>query len=242
MPMLANPRHERFAQEMAKGTSAPQAYYLAGYVGICNISRLKNHPPIAARIEELLTEGARRTEVTAAATITNFAASPSPELRGLFNKNGVLKPGLSMARRPRPGSGGARHGRAVRREWRTPDADRRDAQGERLANKLRALEMLGRSFGLFKDKVEVRTSVEQMSDEELSALVAELRDLRSALAEGAAELQYSRPGGRRATGWRPTGPTASRRRFTRRGRFIVSGCSWPATSSARPWRAPRKGQ
>lgn len=189
MPMLANPRHERFAQELAKGTSVPQAYYLAGYIGICNISRLKNHPPIAARVEELLTEGARRTEVTAAATITELGRIAFADIRGLFNKNGVLKPVNQwpddLARAVAAldidelfdAGGGRRTQTGVTRKV-------------RLANKLRALEMLGRSFGLFKDKVEVRTSVEQMSDEELSALVAELRDLRAALAEGAAE-----PGG-----------------------------------------------
>lgn len=186
MPMLANPRHELFAQELAKGKPAQEAYYLAGYVGICNISRLKNHPAIAARVEELLAEGARRTEVTAAATITELGRIAFADIRGLFNKNGVLKPVNQwpddLARAVAAldidelfdGGGGRRTQIGVARKV-------------KLTDKLRALEMLGRSFGLFKDKVEVRTSVEQMSDEELSALVAELRDLRAALAEGAAE-------------------------------------------------------
>lgn len=188
MPMLANPRHELFAQELAKGTSAQQAYYLAGYVGICNISRLKNHPTIAARVDELLAQGARRTEVTAAATIAELGRIAFADIRGLYNKNGALKPVNQWP------DDVARAVAALDIDELFEGGTRRTrigvARNVKLANKLRALEMLGRSFGLFKDKVEVRTSVEQMSDEELAALVAELRELRAALAQGAGE-----PGG-----------------------------------------------
>lgn len=33
MPVLKNQRHERFAQELAKGKSATDAYLAAGYAG-----------------------------------------------------------------------------------------------------------------------------------------------------------------------------------------------------------------
>ncbi len=188
MPMLANPRHELFAQELAKGTSAQQAYYLAGYVGASNISRLRSHPAIEARVEELLAQGARRTEVTAARTIAELGRIAFADIRGLFNKNGALKPVNQW-----PGDL-ARAVAALDTDELFDGSGRRRriglARKVKLADKLRALDMLGRSFGLFKDKVEVRTSVEQMSDEELAALVAELRELRAALAEGAGE-----PGG-----------------------------------------------
>lgn len=186
MPVLANPRHELFAQELAKGKTAQEAYILAGYIGLGNLSRLRNHPKITARIEELLAQGARRTEVTAARTIAELGRIAFADIRGLFNKNGSLKPVSlwpnDLARAVAAletdelydGSGKRRMRIGVTRKV-------------KLADKLRALEMLGRSFGLFKDKVEVRTSVEQMSDEELSALVAEVRELRAALEEGAGE-------------------------------------------------------
>jgi phage terminase small subunit len=31
VPVLSNPKHERFAQELAKGSSASAAYVVAGY-------------------------------------------------------------------------------------------------------------------------------------------------------------------------------------------------------------------
>jgi phage terminase small subunit len=201
MPLLANPRHEVLAQELAKGKSVREAYYLAGYIGTSNVSRLKNHPKIMARVEELLAQGARRTEVTAARTITELGRIAFADIRGLFNTNGALKPVNlwpdDLARAVATldtdelfdGSGKRRERIGVTRKV-------------KLADKLRALEMLGRSFGLFKDKLEVATSVEQMSDEELSALVAELREHRAALEEGAGE---SGDGAGEAGGAQPAG-------------------------------------
>jgi phage terminase small subunit len=56
MPTLRNPRHERFAQELAKGTSATQAYEIAGFkpnAGNAGALRAKQH--ISTRVNELLT-------------------------------------------------------------------------------------------------------------------------------------------------------------------------------------------
>jgi phage terminase small subunit len=201
MPPLANPRHELFAQELAKGKTAREAYILAGYVGLGNLSRLKNHPVIAARVEELLAQGARRTEVTAARTIAELGRIAFADIRGLVNKDGSLKPvnlwpddlarAVAVLDTDELFDGRGRRRRRIG-----------VARKVKLANKLRALEMLGRNFGLFKDKVEVRTSVEQLSDEELSAALDELRELRAALAQGAAE---SGDGAGEAGGAQPAG-------------------------------------
>jgi phage terminase small subunit len=65
MPVLANPKHERFAQELAKGTSASKAYVIAGYrEHRHNASALARKKPILARVAELL-DRARKTEVIA---------------------------------------------------------------------------------------------------------------------------------------------------------------------------------
>ncbi len=59
MPMLDNPRHEIFAQEIAKGTSQFHAYIRAGYSpngGRANAARLITNDSISQRINELMTE------------------------------------------------------------------------------------------------------------------------------------------------------------------------------------------
>lgn len=70
MPVLANPRHERFAQELAKGKSQAEAYANAGYEpSEPNASRLTRNEKVQARVAELQERAAIRTEVTAASLI-----------------------------------------------------------------------------------------------------------------------------------------------------------------------------
>lgn len=57
MPALENQRHERFAQELAKGRTADEAYVTAGYKqNRGNASTLKQDQSILDRVSELLTE------------------------------------------------------------------------------------------------------------------------------------------------------------------------------------------
>jgi hypothetical protein len=65
MPVLKNPKHERFAQELAKGKTADEAYIIAGYAeNRFNASRLKTNEYILHRIEEILSSAAESAEVT----------------------------------------------------------------------------------------------------------------------------------------------------------------------------------
>lgn len=65
MPVLTNPKHERFAQELAKGKTADEAYVIAGYKeNRGNAATLKAKQIISDRISELLERGAKRVEVT----------------------------------------------------------------------------------------------------------------------------------------------------------------------------------
>lgn len=67
MPILANQRHELFAQEMAKGESASSAYEKAGYNPDRGAaSRLSANVSVQARVQEILGRAAARTEVTVA--------------------------------------------------------------------------------------------------------------------------------------------------------------------------------
>ncbi len=65
MPVLKNARHEAFAQALAKGKSATDAYAGAGYrPNRSHASRLAAKGNIAARIAELQQKVAKKVEVT----------------------------------------------------------------------------------------------------------------------------------------------------------------------------------
>ncbi len=63
MPVLENPKHEAFAQGLAKGLSASDAYVGAGYKESRSAaSRLSANVNIAARVAELVSKGAEKAE------------------------------------------------------------------------------------------------------------------------------------------------------------------------------------
>jgi phage terminase small subunit len=65
MPALKNARHERFAQELAKGMTAEKAYGLAGYKeSRAGASRLAAKTDVSRRVAEILDRGAVRAEIT----------------------------------------------------------------------------------------------------------------------------------------------------------------------------------
>jgi phage terminase small subunit len=90
---LGNSRHERFAQALAKGEPACTAYVSAGYsANDGNAIRLKGNERIAARVDELLSKAAARTEIT--------VAGITDRLIKIADKAEVMDgaPGLSVAR------------------------------------------------------------------------------------------------------------------------------------------------
>jgi phage terminase small subunit len=67
MTALKNARHERFAQELAKGETADAAYEAAGYsANRGNATRLKANESVAARVAEIQGRAAQRVEITVA--------------------------------------------------------------------------------------------------------------------------------------------------------------------------------
>ncbi len=71
MAALTNPKHERFAQLLAKGENATNAYKQSGYSAQGNsaeaaASRLLSDVKVQARIGELLERAAIKVEITAA--------------------------------------------------------------------------------------------------------------------------------------------------------------------------------
>jgi len=73
MPLLKNQKWERFAQELAKGKTAGEAYVLAGYkANDGNAIRLKGNERLLARVQELLGRSAARAEVTVASILNEL--------------------------------------------------------------------------------------------------------------------------------------------------------------------------
>ena len=62
---LPNARHERFAQELAKGKTADEAYEAAGYAqNRGNATRLKANESVLKRVEELQGKAAEKVVIT----------------------------------------------------------------------------------------------------------------------------------------------------------------------------------
>jgi Terminase small subunit len=79
MPILSNPRHEQFAQGLATGKSATEAYKDAGYKGDRTAAcRLAANVNVKARVQELQAVAAERTKVTITSLIQE-----AEEVRGL---------------------------------------------------------------------------------------------------------------------------------------------------------------
>lgn len=71
---LANAKHEKFAQELASGKTATEAYVTAGYKeSRPAASRLSTNVNVVARIAEIKNAGAIRVEVTIASLIQEAA-------------------------------------------------------------------------------------------------------------------------------------------------------------------------
>lgn len=79
---LNNARHERFAQELAKGASQVEAYRLAGYEPIeANASRLTRNDKVATRIAELKLNAANRAEITQARVLAELGKIGFSDIR-----------------------------------------------------------------------------------------------------------------------------------------------------------------
>ena len=80
MPILENVRHERFAQEVASGSSQSEAYAAAGFrssspaAAKANASRLMSRPEVRERVDELQLAQGRQAEIKRADIIDMLLA------------------------------------------------------------------------------------------------------------------------------------------------------------------------
>jgi phage terminase small subunit len=92
MPILENPRHELFAQALAKGETVTDAYEIAGYEPTqSSASRLRADEAVSARVEELLEDAARVAGIDTVRVLKELGRLGFADLRQAFDGNGGLK-------------------------------------------------------------------------------------------------------------------------------------------------------
>jgi hypothetical protein len=76
VPLLKNPRHEKFALALAEGKSATDAYALAGYKPCRqNAHRMTTKDDIQARLAEIQGAAAKASEVTIESLLSELEAA-----------------------------------------------------------------------------------------------------------------------------------------------------------------------
>lgn len=138
MPVLDNAKHERFAQEIASGKTATDAYVCAGYSGAgasVSASRLLKNAAVANRVAELLAE---REHIHAQATADAIE-------RTALTKEWVIETLMENVRR-------AMQATPVRGE----DGEERGEYTYQGSVANRSLELLGKELGMFIDRKEVK--------------------------------------------------------------------------------------
>lgn len=85
------PRHEAFAQGLAKGMTADQAYEAAGYKPHRgNASRMSANENILSRVAELVEAGAERAEIDIARTLKELVRIGTSDIRNALTSGGSL--------------------------------------------------------------------------------------------------------------------------------------------------------
>ena len=102
MPSLQNPRHEKFAQELATGKTVDAAYVLAGYKeNRSNAARLGADRDIQARVAEIQSAGAERAAITVESLIVEAEQARSKAM----SEKGVPADHLPQGPSPLPVAG-----------------------------------------------------------------------------------------------------------------------------------------
>lgn len=166
MPVLTNARHERFAQELAKGKYATDAHEIAGFKRHDgNASTLARRPEIIDRVEEISGKVAEK--------VTEKIAVDRAWVLDKLSTNALIAMGEQTVTKTV----------ALKGSDKTVDftVSDRDASA---AN--RALELVGKEFGMFIDRKEVGKPGEfsHLNDDDLDKFIAERKALIGASVGG----------------------------------------------------------
>ncbi|HTL13079.1 MAG TPA: terminase small subunit [Bdellovibrionota bacterium] len=166
MASLSNPRREAFCQEYLVDKNATKAAERAGYSKNSaqeQGSRLLSDAMVRARVDELLANQEKRTQITADRVLKELARVAFMDLSGAYNDAGGLLAVKDMPEDVRRAIAGVKiydEFDGVGRE--------REKIGEtteiKTIDKVRALELLGKHLKLFTDKLEHsgKISLEQL--------------------------------------------------------------------------------
>ena len=134
MPILANARHEVFAQEIAKGTEAGEAYVKAGFkANGGNARRLKLDEAVKKRVEAILSERSMVHEKGLERAIERTALSKEWVIEGLIENVDRAMQAVEVKDHKGHGTGEYKYDGSV-------------------ANQ--ALNLLGKELGMFVEKSE----------------------------------------------------------------------------------------
>jgi phage terminase small subunit len=179
MGPLTNQRHERFAQALAEGKTATEAYVLAGYkANDGNASRMKGNERISARVQEIAGRAAERAEISLERILRELVAiafsdigkavtwGPSVLVREEEDEDGhrvkVITSAVSLVPRDRLDANTAAAIAAV-------SQGSTGALRIKMHNKLAALMALGKHLGMFVQRTQNTNVHWGISDEPMSA-------------------------------------------------------------------------
>lgn len=157
MPILDNPRHEKYAQELAKGASQGDAYVAAGYArNDSHASRLARNGKVAARVAELQAAGAEKAEIDIARVLSELAKIGFANMADYIRVSGDGDPFVDLQQLTRDQA--AAIASVVVEDFK--DGRGEDARDVRkvtfkLHDKRAALVDIGNHLGMFKSKVEL---------------------------------------------------------------------------------------
>lgn len=175
MAVLENPRHEAFAQGLASGKTADEAYIAAGYKpNRGNAARMKANESIASRVEEIVQAGADMATITVARVLQELARVGTSDVRRLFNEAGQLKPIDTLDDETAAAIASVE---VVTKRTPGEDSEVEYVHKFRFWDKNSALEKLGKHLGMFTDKLEVtgkdgKDLVPEQSDTEIARRLA----------------------------------------------------------------------
>jgi phage terminase small subunit len=176
MGIVINLRHERFAQALAQGKAANEAYVLAGYkANDGNASRLKGNERISARVQEIVGRAAERAEVSLERVLRELKAIAFSDI----SKAGTWGPSVQVREEDEDGQRVKVIVSAVlvvpsdKLDENTAAAIAAVSQGPagavRMHNKLPALMALGKRLGMFDERPQNTNVIYAISDEPMSA-------------------------------------------------------------------------
>lgn len=151
MPALDNPRHEYFAQELAKGVGQTEAYVNAGYKrNPSAATRLASDVKICERVREILERASVRSEISIARVLEELGRIGFSDIRDAFGEDGSLKHASKWSDDFAPAVAALevveRDGEAGEREY---------VHKFKMWDKNAALEKLAKHLGMYIERVEM---------------------------------------------------------------------------------------